>query len=318
MNKLTAYLLLLLLAGCQPEPAALAAPAPPPPESRPILALTFDDGSTTDLLDYPFTDWNAMILDALTAEDLQATFFVTGANKRDDKGRYLLQSWSEAGHQIANPGFTHANFGAEITTAADLRRELGQTDAIISEYAGYTKLFRFPYLKEGDTPEKIAAYRAVLAEAGYRNGYVTIDASDWYINSELIANLREKGMDSPALGTYRRFYLAHILDRAAYYDDLAYELTGRHVPHTLLLHHNLTSALFLDDLIDTLRMEGWDLIDSHEAFADTLYTLVPSTERAGESLIWSLAKATGTYEDRLRYPAEDSRYEEEKLRALGL
>lgn len=39
---------------------------------------------------------------------------------------------------------------------------------------------------------------------------------------------------------------------------------------------------------------------------------------AGESLIWSLAKESGKYEDELRYPAEDSRYEIPKMKELGI
>ena len=39
---------------------------------------------------------------------------------------------------------------------------------------------------------------------------------------------------------------------------------------------------------------------------------------AGESLIWVLAKQSGKYDSMLRYPAEDERYEKEKMDALGL
>jgi hypothetical protein len=39
---------------------------------------------------------------------------------------------------------------------------------------------------------------------------------------------------------------------------------------------------------------------------------------AGESLIWSIAHASGKYEDRLRYPGEDGEYEKPLLDRLGL
>ena len=114
MTKFFPYLLVLslVLLGCQREPAEHQQAAvleevngsEEPDSSRPTLSLTFDDGMTTDILDYPFEEWNAMILDALAAEDLQAIFFVTGANKRNKKGHYLLQAWSDAGHHIANGG----------------------------------------------------------------------------------------------------------------------------------------------------------------------------------------------------------------------
>jgi hypothetical protein len=34
--------------------------------------------------------------------------------------------------------------------------------------------------------------------------------------------------------------------------------------------------------------------------------------------VWALAKQTGTFEHRLRYPGEDDRYEKAKLDRLGL
>ena len=40
----------------------------------------------------------------------------------------------------------------------------------------------------------------------------------------------------------------------------------RPVRHTLLIHHNLTSALFLDDLLDMFNSKGWQLIDAINAF----------------------------------------------------
>ena len=64
--------------------------------------------------------------------------------------------------------------------------------------------------------------------------------------------------------------------------------------------------------------EGWELIDAEEAFADPVYSSAPDILPAGESLLWALAKQSGRFEDQLRYPAEDSRYEEEAMNRLGL
>lgn len=117
---------------------------------------------------------------------------------------------------------------------------------------------------------------------------------------------------------FEAFYVAHLLDRAQFYESLAYELTGRHIKHTLLLHHNLTSALFLDDLIEGFWEAGWDVIDAPEAFTDPIFENSPMTVPAGESLIWSMAKESGNYESVLRYPAEDRRYEKATMDSLGL
>jgi hypothetical protein len=49
-----------------------------------------------------------------------------------------------------------------------------------------------------------------------------------------------------------------------------------------------------------------------------VFTRQPDTAPAGESLIWALAKETGKFEDRLRYPGEDDVYEKPVLDRLGL
>ena len=257
-------------------------------------------------------------MEVLKEAELKSVFFVTGRNKLNRKGDYLLETWSKDGHLIANHTFTHPNFSSDKLSIEDFEKELIKTDKVISNYDTYTKLFRFPYLKEGNTLEKISGFRKVLSEQGYKNGHVTIDASDWYINGELIKCIQKEGAESHKISKYKEFYLQHILERANYYETLSFELTNRKINHTLLLHHNLTSALFLGDLIKRFKDEGWEVIDADIAFKDKIFEESPNTNPAGESLIWSLAKESGKYEDRLRYPAEDSRYEIPKMKAIGI
>jgi hypothetical protein len=125
-------------------------------------------------------------------------------------------------------------------------------------------------------------------------------------------------MDTTEINSFKDFYLQHIIDRANYYESLSFELNERHINHTLLLHHNLSSALFLGDLIKKFKVEGWAVIDADKAYKDAVFKNVPTSNAAGESLIYSLAKQSGNYGESLRYPAEDSRYETDKMNALGL
>ena len=286
--------------------------------NKPKVSFTFDDGITNDIVGYKFEDWNEMILTALRKANLKSIFFVTGSNKKDSKGKYLLDTWNNAGHKIANHTYTHPNFNSEKISLDFFEFELQETEKVISEYTNYIKLFRFPYLKEGNTSDKIKGFRDVLDQNGYSNGHVTIDASDWYINGELIKSIRKDGISNPKVEKYKEFYLQHILERANFYEKLSYELTNRNINHTLLLHHNLTSALFLDDLIERFIEEGWNVINAELAYEDEIFKRIPSLVRAGESIIWALAKETGKYEAKLRYPAEDSRYEIPKMKEMGL
>ena len=285
---------------------------------KPKVSFTFDDGVTHDILNFKFETWNQMILNSLEEANLQAVFFVTGKNKLDKKGQFLLNSWDAQGHIIANHTYKHPNFNAVENTASLFENELLRTDSIISKYTNYRRLFRFPYLKEGQNQAKVNSIRNALAAHNYKNGYVTIDASDWYVNSRLIQKIKDVGMDSVDFEKYEAFYITHLLERAEYYEKLSYELNDRHIPHTILLHHNLTSALFLGSLIDAFKDAGWEVINANEAFQDEIFDQIPKAKYAGESLIWSTAKQSGKYEGQLRYPAEDSRYEKPKMDELDL
>jgi peptidoglycan/xylan/chitin deacetylase (PgdA/CDA1 family) len=278
------------------------------------VSFTFDDGSLGNMPGYSLQEWNSMLLKKLDSTNVKAMFFVLGKDKVSKRGSYLLTSWNSKGHKIANHTFNHNNYNSEATTFEDFKTDFIKNDSIINNYSNYTKFFRFPYLKEGNTKEKVDSSRLFLNSKGYKNGHVTIDASDWYINSRLIKRLREdKNAD---ISDFRTFYLNHIWERAQFYEKLSFELTGRHIKHTLLLHHNLAAALFIDDLIEMFKSKGWEITSAEDAFKDPVYNKTPIY--AGESLIYALAKDSGNYEDILRYPAEDSRYEKEEMDRLGL
>lgn len=63
--------------------------------------------------------------------------------------------------------------------------------------------------------------------------------------------------------------------------------------HTLLIQHNLLAALFLDDLIERLKGQGWHFVGADEAFNDPVFSKTPNIVPAGESIIWALAKESG-------------------------
>lgn len=317
---ITLFLVTLLLYGCvdAPKKKDSTKTNQPPIKSKPTVSFTFDDGITNDIVDFKFEEWNEMILSHLSNENLKAVFFVTGRNKLNEKGQFLLQRWNDAGHRLANHSFAHPSFYFEKNNATFFEGELLKTDAIISKFSNALKLFRFPYLKEGSNALTVDSIRSVLTKHNYSNGYVTIDASDWYVNQRLIERIKEVGNENAQIEKFKDFYLEHIMERAKYYEKLSYELNGRHIDHTLLLHHNLTSALFLGDLIQRFKEEGWNVVDAEKAFQDPIFKRIPEPKFAGESLIYSLAKQSGNYGDMLRYPAEDSQYERKKMNQLGL
>jgi len=285
-------------------------------QQKPSVCLTFDDGNPKDILVYDNEVWDKMILDQLEERDLQAALFVCGRNLDNEAGKKVLESWDDTGHIIANHTYSHLNYNNPKIDFEKFRDDILKCDSLVNHYSNYKKYFRFPMLKGGETSEKRDSINAFLKRNGYKNGYVTIDNSDWFINSRMI-KFMEENPDS-SIEKYKKYYIEHLIDRAKYYDDIAYKLLGRRVKHTLLLHHNLTSALFLNDLMEAFENKGWELIDAAEAFNDPIFEMIPDIVPAGESIIWGLARESGKFDDVIRYPAEDSPYEEEKMNKFRL
>lgn len=282
--------------------------------SQSKISFTFDDGSLGDMPNYSLDEWNNMLLKKLKTANVEAILFVAGKGKTGVSGKKLLNSWNNHGHIIANHTYSHQNYNKPDVSTDEFINDFIKNDTLIHSFSNYRKLFRFPYLKEGNTKEKVDTFRSFLKNQNYRNGYVTIDASDWYINSRLIKRLKEN--PKADISDFRNFYLNHIWERAQFYEKLSVKLNNKHINHSLLLHHNLAAALFIDDLIDMFKSKGWKIISAYETYKDPIYLSEP--EYAGESLIYALAKDSGQYESLLRYPAEDSRYEKEKMDILGL
>jgi peptidoglycan-N-acetylglucosamine deacetylase len=284
-------------------------------QDKSSVCFTFDDGNTKNILDYKNEQWNQMILDCLKEYKLQAIFYVCGKNVNNAEGRNVLESWDKAGHIIANHTYSHLNYNIEENTYDKYINDILLCDSLISGYKNFRGYFRAPYLKYGETKEKRDSLNKFLKRINYQNGYVTIDASDWFYNSRLINFMSNN--PGKSIEQYKKAYIEHLLDRAKFYDELALKLLGRKIKHSILLHQNLTSALFLEDLIKAFENKGWQTIDASDALSDPIYQKIPDLVPAGESIIWGLAKETKKYDDILRYPGEDSQYEEDKLNKIG-
>jgi peptidoglycan/xylan/chitin deacetylase (PgdA/CDA1 family) len=282
---------------------------------KPRIAVTMDDPNTSLGRNIAWREANRAILDTLQKWNLKIALFVCGMRVDSPQGKEILGQWDEAGHLICNHSYSHLNFNGK-TTYSDFAADFERNEPLIKPYRRFTRLFRYPFLKEGDTAEKRDQFRALLKQKGYSVGHVTVDGSDWYVDQRMNARLeRQPAADTQPYGDY---LVAHMLDRAAFYRQLAVDVLDHEIPHTLLLHHGMINALYLEDVISAFSDKGWQWIDARRAFDDAVFKRQPQTLPAGESLVWALAKESGRFDDRLRYPGEDDVYEKPKMDSLGL
>ncbi len=281
-------------------------------ETQRSIAITMDDLNWMPVPNP--TEINTRLLQAMRSHQARLALFVIGRNADNPTGQALIQPWKEAGHLIGNHTYSHRNY--DSMTFEDFSADALHADQVLANDLSLPRLFRFPLLKEGNTAAKRDRMREFLATHRYRNGCVTLDASDWYYDNRL----RQRLASDPTfdVNRFRQPYLDHLWDRAQFYDDLSMQVLGRSVPHTILIHWNVLNSLFLGDVLNMFHRHGWRIVNAEHAFRDPIFQRAPKTMPAGESLLWALAKETGKFEDLLRYPGEDDVYEKPKLDRLGL
>ena len=298
----------LLSAGCD----ILDASTPDASE----VAITMDDFTLAQAWPQSASQVSRNLLGLFDKHGVQITLFVVASNVEDAGARKLLKEWVAAGHVIGNHTYSHHAINAKNRTLDEFEADVLRAERILRPFGRYQRIFRFPALKEGDTAEVRDRMREFLWAQGYFNGRVTIDASDWYYAERLRSRLRiDSSFD---VSRFRNVYVQHIRDRSLYYDSVAREVLGRSPRHTLLVHYSYLNSQFLADIFEMYRELKWRVINSSDAFRDPVFRAEPQTLTAGESLIWALAKQTGRFDRRLRYPGEDGTYEKAKLDQLGL
>lgn len=277
------------------------------------LAFSFDDGLNPALNPQAATI-NQTILNTLRSNQLHAIIFPAISKIGDYAGLKLVAEWGKQGHLIGNHTYSHQNLNAPQITLTQFIVDIEKAEAILKPLPGWTLRLRFPYLKEGDSVQKRDGVQHWLRQHHYQSGAVSIDASDWFYNQKYLKLLKQQ--DTGRTQQLKQLYIRHLLDRAEYYDQLALKTLGRSPQHVLLLHTNAINAAFLPDVINAFKQQQWQLIDAKTAFNDPLYRMQSNTLPAGESILWALAKEKGI--ENLRYPAEDSVYEEPLLKQAGL
>jgi peptidoglycan/xylan/chitin deacetylase (PgdA/CDA1 family) len=281
-------------------------------ETQRSIAITMDDLNWMPLPNP--TEINTRLLAAMRSHQARLALFVIGRNADSAAGQALIQPWKQAGHLIGNHTYSHRNY--DSLTFEEFSADVMHADQVLASDLSMPRLFRFPALKEGNSAAKRDRMREFLVTHRYRNGYVTVDASDWYYDNRLRQRLSTDAAFD--VNRFRQPYLDHLWERAQFYDDLSLQVLSRSVSHTLLIHWNLLNSLFLTDVLNMFHRHGWRIVSAEHAFRDPIFLRAPKTVPAGESLLWALAKETGKFEDILRYPGEDDVYEKPKLDRLGL
>lgn len=245
----------------------LAPPAAPP--QRPLL-ITVDDLPVAG----PHRDpeerrqITAGLLAVLQKHHVPAVAFVIASNVETKDDEAILEAWLQAGHELGSHSWSHPSYSALETFAyiADVERARVRLTELLAPRGRTLRFFRFPYLREGDTEDKLDAMRAYLAKSGQRNVPVTIDDQDWSFEAPWGA-ARRAG-DPAVLALVGEDYQASLRLAVRHNEENSDELFGRPVPQVLLLHANEVGAAQWDRLFTWLESTGHRFAEADEVLAD--------------------------------------------------
>jgi len=151
------------------------------------------------------------------------------------------------------------------------------------------RFFRFPFLREGETPEKLAAMRRYLESSGQRNLPVTLDTQDWSFEAPWVE--AQRAGDTTALDSLASEYLSQLRLEVTDQEERGDRLLGRTTPQILLLHANAVGAAQWDALFAWLEGTGHRFATADEVLADSAFAL-PTTSSAATAAACGIACST--------------------------
>jgi lysophospholipase L1-like esterase len=245
----------------------------PSAEPAPKIAITFDDLPAHGPLPPGETRMEVIskIVAALRDANLPATYgFVNGARIEEQPAdAAVLQIWHSAGNPLANHSWSHMNLNQH--SLEEFEQDVVRDEPVLASLMKHEdwRWFRYPFLAEGDTPEKKPAFRDFLREHGYRIAAVTMSFGD-YLWNEPYARCKAKG-DTSAIETLEKSYLSAASESVDYDRSISYTLYRRDIPYVLLMHVGAFDAEMLPRLLQLYRGKGFEFITLPEAERDDFY-----------------------------------------------
>jgi uncharacterized protein (TIGR02246 family) len=244
-------------------------------ERRPLLVTVDDLPMTTATAQTPEerARVTAELLTVLGEYDIRAVGLVAWGNVRGSADEALLKQWLDAGHELGNHSHAHFDYtSTDIETyIADIERGRTELAELMAERGETLRFFRFPFLREGDTREKLGAMRLYLAQSGQRNLPVTIDDQDWSFERPWVEARRRN--DVAAQDSLARAYQTALRMAIVEFESLGDELFQRQTPQILLLHANQVGAAQWGALFAWLEKTGHRFASAHEVLADSAFTV---------------------------------------------
>jgi peptidoglycan/xylan/chitin deacetylase (PgdA/CDA1 family) len=275
-------LVLLLLAAL----LLASAPRAQPPAVQRAVAVTFDDlpaqSAATVANDVPSLQvLTRKLLSAVQTYRIPAVGFVNerqlsaaGEGPADLKGRIgLLEMWVDAGLELGNHTYSHLDLNTVALDRfqADVLRGEEVTRRLLAAKGQTLRYFRHPFLHVGEELGKRRAFEAFLSSHGYTVAPVTVDNDEYVYAAAYAKALRDS--DAALAARIADDYLRYMIEIFSFFEDVSRRVTGREIPHVLLLHANMLNGDRFGALAEALVGRGYRFVSLAQALEDPVYRL---------------------------------------------
>ena len=242
-------------------------------EPAPQIAFTFDDLPAHGSL--PPGETRMEVISKITAALHDAHMppiygFVNGVDtEQHPEDVEVLKAWHSAGNPLGNHSWSHMNLNQH--SLEEYEQDVKKDEPLIAGIMkkGEWHWYRYPFLAEGDTPEKKEGFRNFLRQRGYKVAAVTMSFGD-YMWTEPYARCKAKG-DQAAITTLQNTYLQSAEESIAWYRELSHTLYQRDIPYVLLMHVGALDAEMMPRLLQLYRDKGFQFVTLPEAESDEFY-----------------------------------------------
>jgi peptidoglycan/xylan/chitin deacetylase (PgdA/CDA1 family) len=241
------------------------------------VAITFDDLPAHGDLPPGTTraDVAKNILAVLKAHHVKQAYGFVNASKLETvpEDKEVLNLWVAAGYPLGNHGYTHMDVAAH--SAEEFEADIAGNEAVLKTFmpSGDWHWFRYPFLREGETPEKYHAVHAYLQQRGYRVAQVTLDIGDWAWQGPYARCMAKK--DTESVKWLKESYLDIANEDINLSQKVAHLLLGHDVPHVLLLHVGAFNAVMLPQLLNLLKKKHFRIESLEKVESDPVYKITP-------------------------------------------
>ncbi|HEY4011605.1 MAG TPA: polysaccharide deacetylase family protein [Acidobacteriaceae bacterium] len=250
------------------------------------LAITFDDLPSHGPLAAGTTRLQVAqaILDVMQREHLPPIYGMVNAVHiaEDPTTAAVLKAWTAAGNPLGNHTYAHVNLNT--MSAEAFEDNIEKNEPYLKQYAGSADWhwFRYPFLAEGDTPEKSLGVRTWLAQHNYKIAEVNMSFGDYNWNPPYARCVAKH--DDAAMKQLHDTYLAAADEAITASRKLAQGAYGHDIPYVLLMHIGAFDAHMFPELVALYKSRGFTFVTLPEAESDPAYhdnAIAPLASSAG-------------------------------------